>query len=221
MLKRKPISYLLSAAFALGAATAYAQGAPAAGSSTPARTQSSADSASTASSTPNKSVSKIDSDLMKKIAVANLAEIETGKLVQEKSKNDEVLNFAKKMVDDHTKAQEELQRLSDAKGVTLPTKPDRKHQTMMKKLSSLSGAAFDSAYMARGGIGDHRETHKLLQTAQTKVTDPDVKALAAKMSPAVDEHLKLAEQINANRKGGSERASGASVSPASNTSGNK
>lgn len=221
MLKRKPLSYLLSAALTLGAVSVYAQSAPVAGSTSPARAQSSETASTSTTASAATSVNKEDRELMRKIASANLAEIETGKVVQEKSKNDAVRNFAQKMIDDHTKAQGELQQLADAKGVTLPTKPDSRHQAMMKKLDSLSGAAFDSTYMARGGVGDHHEAQTLLQTAKAKAKDPDLKALAAKMSPAVDEHLKMAEEIKANRKGNSERASGSSHSPASTSSGNK
>jgi predicted outer membrane protein len=88
-----------------------------------------------------------------------------------------------------------VQQLAQAKGVTLPTEPDAKHKAAAAKLEALSGAAFDKAYMKQAGLADHRETHNLLQKNAKSAKDPDVKALAAKTLPVVDQHLKSAQQI--------------------------
>jgi putative membrane protein len=156
-------------------------------------------------------LSKSDQNIMRQMAYANLAEIETGKLAQSNSKNEQVRTFAQQMIDDHTKAQEELQQLADAKGVKLPTEPDSKHKAAMKKLSSLSGDAFDKGYMKQGGVNDHRQTHKLLQNAQKKASDPDLQALAQKTLPTIEQHLKLAKETSAG-KSGAAQASGSSGS---------
>jgi putative membrane protein len=166
-------------------------------------------SSSAGKSTGGGSVSKTDRDLMREIAYANLDEIEAGKLAQSKSKNDQVKSFAQKMIDDHTKAMGELQQLAQAKGVTLPTEPDVKHKAMMKKLSALSDAEFDRMYVAQGGVTDHRNTHRLLQRVQARAKDPDLKALAAKTIPTVDQHLTLAQDLSGG-KPGAKSASGTS-----------
>lgn len=176
---------------------------------------SSSGASSAASDASDKSaaggLSKSDQNLMRQMAYANLAEIETGKLAQSNSKNEQVRAFAQQMIDDHTKAQDELQQLADAKGVKLPTEPDSKHKAAMKKLSSLSGEAFDKAYMKQGGVNDHRQTHKLLQNAQKKASDPDLQALAQKTLPTIEQHLKLARETSAGISGAA-RASGSSGS---------
>lgn len=154
-------------------------------------------------------LSKSDQNLMRQIAYANLAEIEAGKLAQSKSKNEQVRTFAQQMIDDHTKAQGELQQLADSKGVKLPTEPDSKHKNALKKMNTLSGAAFDKSYMKQGGVSDHQNTHNLLQSAEKKATDPELKALAQKMLPTVDQHLKMAQETST-AKSGAAKASGAS-----------
>jgi putative membrane protein len=143
-----------------------------------------------------KAVSKADQNLMREIAQSNLAEIETGKIALSQSKNEQVRNFAQKMIDDHTQAQKELEQLAQTKGVTLPTEPDRKHQAAAKKLSALEADKFDKQYIAQGGLSDHRNTHRLLERAQNRARDPDLKALATKMTPIVSQHLTMAQEVS-------------------------
>jgi putative membrane protein len=213
-------SSALPSSGASGAAAANT-GAPAGGNS-PAAATAPADKSTTGTTTGTKSakagsVSKSDVALMREMAYANLSEIEAGKLAQSKSKNENVRNFAQKMVDDHTKAQGELQQLAQAKGVTLPTKPDAKHKAAMDKLGKLSGAAFDSSYMKNGGVNDHEAAHKLVARVKSKAADADLKALADKTLPTIDDHLAMAKDLN---KGGkAATASGSSGTSSSGKSG--
>ncbi|TFW05900.1 DUF4142 domain-containing protein [Oxalobacteraceae bacterium OM1] len=157
---------------------------------------------------------------MKDFAQANISEIEAGKMAQDKTKNDQVKTFAQKMVDDHTTALKQVQDLAQQKGVTLPTEPDTKHKAAMKMMGALDGDKFDAAYMKQGGLNDHKSTHKLLTQMQNKAKDPDLKAMAAKVQPAVDQHLQMAQSIEKDRStgnmsgssGGSAGTSGKSAS---------
>ena len=94
-------------------------------------------------------LSNADEKILKELAQANIAEINAGKMAEQKSENDQVKSFAKTMVDDHTKALDELKQIAQAKGVTLPTAPDSKQQAMEKKLSALSAAQFDAKSEAK------------------------------------------------------------------------
>lgn len=149
------------------------------------------------------SLSRADQKMVKDMAMANLAEIEAGRMAQTKSQNEQVKNFAQQMIDDHTKALSEVQQLAQAKGVALPTELDRTHKRRADKLASLSGDAFDRAYMSQSGVADHKKTHGLLRQAQTRAKDPDVKALAARTMPIVDQHLNSAQQLHKDTARGS------------------
>jgi putative membrane protein len=140
-------------------------------------------------------LSRADQKIITDMAQANMAEIETGKLAQSKSQNDQVKNFAQQMIDDHTKALTELQQLAQAKGATLPTDLDMKHKAMSAKLAAMSGDSFDKAYMSQAGVADHKRTHSMLQQNQARAKDPELKALAAKLLPTVDQHLNAANQL--------------------------
>ena len=163
---------------------------------------------------------KADQKMIKDMAMANLAEIEAGRMAQSKSQSEQVKNFAQQMIDDHTRALTEVQQLAQTKGVALPTELDRTHKRAAERMGALSGEAFDRAYMRQSGLADHKKTHALLQQAQSRAKDPDVKALAARTAPIVDQHLNSAQQLNKDTARGSSgnRGSTGSSSPSSATS---
>ena len=167
----------------------------------------------------SKMMSKSDQNLMRELAYSNLGEIEAGKIALSQSKNEQVRSFAQKMIDDHTQAQKELEQLAQAKGVTLPTEPDRKHKAAAKELSALEADKFDKRYLAQGGLRDHRNTHRLLERAQNRASDPDLKALAAKMTPIVNQHLEMAQEVSSARSSTSGSMGPAGTSSSSSTSG--
>jgi len=139
-------------------------------------------------------LSRADSKFMRDIAYANISEIAAAQLAQSKSQNDQVKSFAQKMIDDHTKAQDELKQMAQSKGVSLPTEPDMKHKAAAKALEKLSGDKFDAMYMKQAGLNDHKNAHKLMEKVSKNAKDADLKAYAAKTLGPVDEHLKMAQQ---------------------------
>jgi predicted outer membrane protein len=158
---------------------------------------SSGASAAGATAAGKSSLSKADEKILMGMAQANIAEVEAGKLAQSKSKNEQVKSFAQQMIDDHSKALTEVQQLAQQKGVTLPTEPDAKHKAMAAKLEGMSGDAFDKYYMKNAGLADHKAVHGMLMKDETRAKDPDLKALAAKMAPVVEQHLKAAQSMPA------------------------
>lgn len=178
-------TFALLAAFAATAALS-----PHAGHAQPAR---SPDTPATAS--PAK-LSRADTNALKDMAQANMAEVEAGKMALERAQDPQVKQFAQMMVDDHTTGLKEVQTVADAKGVKLPTEPDMSHKAEAKSLAKLSGADFDRQYMSKAGVGDHRKVHDKLQKVSKNAKDSDVKDLAAKMLPVVDRHLEKAQGMD-------------------------
>ena len=148
--------------------------------------------------TPAKSaLSKGDQAIVIGMAQANINEVEAGKLAVSKSQDATVKAFAQQMIDDHSKALTDVTTLAQNKGVTLPTAPDAKHKAMAAKLSKLDGAKFDKEYMAKAGVDDHKMVHAKLKKDEAAAKDADVKALAAKMLPTVEQHLHHATEAKA------------------------
>jgi len=144
-----------------------------------------------------------DQTFMIKAAQGGMAEVELGNLAKSNAQSDAVKQFGQRMVDDHTKANDELKSIAAQKNVTLPTSLDAKDQATKDKLSSLHGAAFDKAYMS-DMVKDHRKDISEFQKEADNGKDPDVKAFAGKTLPILQEHLRLAEKTDSQvRSGGS------------------
>jgi putative membrane protein len=149
-------------------------------------------------------LSQSDERMLKQLAQSHLSEIALGKLAQDKAQSDEVKSFAKKMVDDHTSAQNELQQLAQSKGIILPTELDRQHQSVEKKLAALSGEKFDRQYMQHEGTRAHRETRRLLERMEGKAEDAELKSHANKIISTVESHQQMANDTRRNLKSTSE-----------------
>ena len=128
------------------------------------------------------------------MAQANMAEVETGKLAQQKASSEDVKKFAQHMIDDHGKMLQEQQSMAKSKGAQLPKQPKKEHQSALKKLEGTSGAEFDRAYMEQM-VKDHEKTLKMLQDASQKAKDPELRQAAEKATPDVQKHLDMAKQL--------------------------
>jgi putative membrane protein len=146
-------------------------------------------------------LSSMDRKFMMEAVAGGMAEVAMARLATERASSDAVKQYAQHMIDDHTKANDELMQLASAKGVTLPTGPDAKHQAMMAKMQTLSGAAFDAEYVKNAGVKDHEKMEKLFQKESAGAKDADTKAFAAKTLPAVQDHLRMAREMTTSMMG--------------------
>jgi putative membrane protein len=136
-----------------------------------------------------------DSGFARKAAMDGLAEVELGNMAQQKAANEQVKQFGARMVQDHTKANDELKQLASSKGIDLPTALDSKHKKDMDKLGTLSGAKFDKAYMSHM-VDDHKKAVSEFKKQAKSGKDADLKAFASKTLPTLEEHLKMAQSTN-------------------------
>jgi putative membrane protein len=140
-----------------------------------------------------------DHTFVTKAAQGGMAEVKLGTLATQKADNADVKAFGQQMVDDHSKANDELKQLASKKGITLPTDIDSKDQATYDRLSKLSGAEFDRAYM-NDMVSDHRKDVSEFRHESQSGSDPDVKAWAAKTLPTLEHHLQMAESTDAKVK---------------------
>jgi putative membrane protein len=149
-----------------------------------------------------------DTTFVKKAAQGGLAEVELGQLATQKATNEEVKKFGQRMVDDHSKANDQLKQVAEQEHINLPTQPSAKDKATKARLEKLSGEQFDRAYMA-DMVKDHR-TDVAEFAHESKVgKDPAVKSFAEQTLPTLREHLKQAEQIAPQPKTTKKSTSGA------------
>jgi putative membrane protein len=138
---------------------------------------------------------KPDQKFVMEAAKGGMAEVELGKIAAEKGSSPEVKSFGQRMVDDHSRAGEELKTLAKNKSITLPPDIDANDKALRDRLLKLSGEGFDRAYMA-AMLADHRKDVNVFRTEARSGKDPDVKTWAAKTLPTLTAHLKLAQSAN-------------------------
>ena len=141
-----------------------------------------------------------DSKFMMTLATGGMNEIGLSQTALSKSTNDDVKQYAQKMIDDHTAAGDELKSLAESKNVTLPMAMDSKHTALNQKLSSETGSSFDMDYL-KAMVSDHEKTVALLQKEANSGKDADAKALASKLLPTVQGHLEMAKSMMTSMSG--------------------
>lgn len=132
---------------------------------------------------------------MEKTAMHGMAEVEMGKLAQQKGASQQVKDFGARMEKDHGKANEELKSLAASKGVQLPASMDPEHHRKMEKMQKLSGAEFDRAYM-KDMVEDHKKDVAEFRKQAKSAKDQDIKGFASKTLPTLEGHLQLAQQTD-------------------------
>jgi len=125
---------------------------------------------------------------------SGLAEVAFGKMAANKAAADDVKRFGQQMVEDHTKADKQLKQIAENKQIPFARSMDRKHQEMERRLSSLSGAAFDREYIM-SQMKDHQDAVALFTKMAELGTDSELKAFAVQTLPTLKEHLEMVKKL--------------------------
>ena len=123
-----------------------------------------------------------------------MLEVNLGHMAADNSHNPAVQQFGQRMVADHGKAGQNLQQIAATKGASLPAQLTAKQQKEVDRLAQLSGPDFDKAYIGMM-VKCHKADEKLFKRASEDAQDPDLKAFAASTLAIVQEHLKMAEDL--------------------------
>jgi putative membrane protein len=137
-----------------------------------------------------------DSSFFKHAAEGGIAEVDAGNLAQQKANAQNVKDFGAMMVKDHSAANEKLQSIAAAKGITLPTSASVGQMAAKAKLDVLSGSDFDASYV-KGQVRAHERTIALFRKEIASGQDADAKAFAKDVLPTVRSHLKAIKAIAA------------------------
>jgi putative membrane protein len=138
-----------------------------------------------------------DTQFAKKAAQGGMAEVKLGQLAQQKGTADSVKKFGARMVEDHSKAGDELKQAASQEKITLPTDISAKDKTTYDMLSKLSGAAFDRAY-AKDMVRDHEEDVAEFNKEANSGHSPAIKDFATQTLPTLKDHLKEAKEMRQN-----------------------
>src|SRR5215469_3502759 len=135
-----------------------------------------------------------DTDFAKEAAQGGLAEVKLGQLAEEKGSSQAVKDFGKRMVADHSAANDKLKTVASREKVMLPTTVNKKDQKTYDQLSQLSGDAFDRAY-ARDMVKDHQHDVAAFKEEASNGQNPAIKGFASETLPTLEDHLKMAREM--------------------------
>jgi len=137
-----------------------------------------------------------DAAFAKKAAQGNMAEVALGKLAQQNAQSDDVKKFGQRMVDDHGKAEQDLEGVASKANITLPKDVSPQQKAEQQRLEKLKGAAFDRAYMAMM-VKDHtKDVAEFKKEANSTSANSDLKDYANRTYPTLEDHLTNAKAVN-------------------------
>ena len=137
-----------------------------------------------------------DATFFKHAAEGGIAEVEAGKLAQDKGNSQAVKDFGAMMVKDHSAANDKLASIASSKNVSLPKTSSASQMASKTKLEALSGDAFDKAYI-KNQVKAHLETVTLFKKEIASGGDAQAKSFASETLPTVQAHLTKIRKIAA------------------------
>ena len=138
---------------------------------------------------PNK-----DADFVTETAAAGMFEVEAGKLASQQATNADVKNFAQRMVNDHTAANNELMQMASSLNIAAPQSLPEDQRDRLNKLREKQGMDFDKEYMNMID-DDHRKSVNRFENAAEDAESADLRNWASQKLPTLREHHQMAEQI--------------------------
>lgn len=131
-------------------------------------------------------------------ASSNMFEIASSKVALQNAVRQPTKEFAQHMIDDHSKAGEEMKAAAEAEGMTVPTALDDKHQAAMDKLTAARGEAFDQSFLAEQ-YAAHEEAVALFTSYTANGARGTLKDFAAKTLPTLKAHLEEVQKLTAGK----------------------
>jgi putative membrane protein len=140
---------------------------------------------------PAEGIPDLEQGYLQKATERHQAEVALGQLALQKASSDRVKQYGARMIQDHQKAIEDVQKLIRKEGeLSMP------HQEMQRRLSELSGKEFDKAFMSFM-VKDHEKDLGELEQRAPTLTDARVEQWTADALRIMRDHLAEAKAIAA------------------------
>lgn len=136
-----------------------------------------------------------DKEFLEKSSQGNVAEVELAKLALEKSHNEQVRTFAKRMIHDHEMLATKMKPFVLQTGLQPATSLNTEHQHLYNELKNLSGPEFDKQYV-EAMDKDHHEDLKDFRDEVSSTQDPKLKQAVASGEKVIAEHTQMIDEIS-------------------------
>ena len=119
---------------------------------------------------------------------SNLAEIAAGTLAEQKGRSAQVRELGRMWVEDHTRLDADLKKVTQRLGVSLPTQPNAEQRAFAARVKKLSGTTFDKVWLS-GQLTGHVETRTAGRTELARGSNADALKVAKTSAPIVQHHI--------------------------------
>jgi putative membrane protein len=135
-----------------------------------------------------------DTQFLEKANQGSVDEIELAQIALKKSNNDDVKNFAQKMIHDHQQLIDNMKPFDIEAGIQVPAHPDAATKAEKLKLDVLTGQTFDKAYI-KAMVGDHHKDLEEFLSEEKSTGYPAFKSAVHQGAQVVREHLQMIDEI--------------------------
>jgi putative membrane protein len=135
-----------------------------------------------------------DANFMVDAANAGMMEVEMGNVAQTKASDKHVKDFATMMINDHTKANNELKSLAAMKNVSIPSSISEDNQKHINDMREKKTKDFDKDYMDMM-VDDHKDVISKFEKTADKGKDADLRAWASTTLMTLRMHLDSAQYV--------------------------
>jgi len=139
-------------------------------------------------------VGEKDRRFVMKAASSGLFEVASSQLAQQQAQSQEIKRFAQRMVEDHQRANKQLQQIAQRKGIQIPQDMLPVHKACLQDLQQHKGRDFERAYLIEQ-VAEHNKAVLKFRDASTELQDSDLKQFASQTLPILREHLTHVEQL--------------------------
>jgi len=130
---------------------------------------------------------------LKEAVEGNSAEVALAEVAARKAQNPQVKQLAQMLQKDHQQANQQLQPIAQAHGVSVNQPLESKHQKKLERFQKLSGSEFDKEY-TKDMLKDHQKDISKYERAAQQIQEADVQQYAQTTLPKLRQHLQHAEQ---------------------------
>ena len=138
---------------------------------------------------------KNDAEFAVEAADGGMLEVQLANVALRNASSAEVKEYAQMILNDHSKANDELKSLAEKKNIVLPIALSDKSQKKLNDLSEKTGAEFDKAYCNQM-VKDHKDDINEFEKQAEKGNDPELKSWAAQKLQTLERHLSVAESLD-------------------------
>jgi putative membrane protein len=137
-----------------------------------------------------------DQHFIKEAAADNQFEIQTSQYVAQQAQDPQTKQLAERLVQDHQRAQQQLQQIAESLNMKLPDELEQWQQAKLQAMQQKHGQHLEM-HFAFGQVGDHMIDILKYQYQAEHAKNPQLKQFAEQTIPILQEHLQMAQQVAA------------------------